>query len=519
MTKPPDAEVLIIGSGPAGVSVAFPLVQAGRRVLMIDGDGTAALPSPEVSQTEPPWHRSLGKGLEALQPEDGLSPKLRTPTARMIVDAFHQTTDIATDNFAAVGALARGGLSRIWGGYVGEFDDDDLTGWPVRFADLQPSYRAVTERIGVSGSDDDDMAAFHGLSGPVMPAPPIGPAAASMIDRYRRSAPQTGFSLGLARNALLTADRPDRNACDFSLSCLWGCARGAIYDARQDLLALRRHPNFRLIDDACAVRLERDDDAWRTVTQDGRTFRAPRMALAAGALGTLRLVAPLLPAELPRLRLLSSPVMVMPLMLPHLLGATAPESGYALAQLGYTTRLSSAPGDYVTGGLYEVAALPMSSFVARLPLGRRAGTVLFGALAPALAVATSYFPGRFSANVASWTVTDGEAQIAIRGEFTDDFASLAATTQKRLRKIWRTLGAWALPGGSTAMPGTDVHFGGLFPMGLDAAFGSSRHGELNAAPGVFVVDGSSLPTVPSKFITLTIMANADRIGRYMNAEA
>jgi hypothetical protein len=209
--------------------------------------------------------------------------------------------------------------------------------------------------------------------------------------------------------------------------------------------------------------------------------------------------------------------MVMPALLPHLLGTSAPVIGYALAQLGYAMRLSPAPGDYVTGGVYEVAALPSSSFVARLPLGRRAGTVLFDALAPALAVTTSYFPGRFSANTASWTVIDGAAQITIHGGFADEFAPLAAATQKRLRTIWRRLGAWALPGGSIALPGTDVHFGGLFPMGRDSANGSSRHGELNAAPGLFVVDGSSLPTVSSKFITLTIMANADRIGRYMSA--
>ena len=32
-----DFDVIIIGSGPAGVSAAFPLVEAGLRVLMVDG--------------------------------------------------------------------------------------------------------------------------------------------------------------------------------------------------------------------------------------------------------------------------------------------------------------------------------------------------------------------------------------------------------------------------------------------------------------------------------------------------
>jgi choline dehydrogenase-like flavoprotein len=54
-----------------------------------------------------------------------------------------------------------------------------------------------------------------------------------------------------------------------------------------------------------------------------------------------------------------------------------------------------------------------------------------------------------------------------------------------------------------------------FPMGPPEAFGTSRFGELNAAPGLHLVDGSLLPSIPAKFTTLTIMANADRIGRHL----
>ena len=79
-----DADVIIIGSGPAGVSAAFPLVEAGTRVLMMDGaggDGVAG--DDEIA----PWKKMLGRELQALLPEDGLSPKLRSPTSRRIVGA------------------------------------------------------------------------------------------------------------------------------------------------------------------------------------------------------------------------------------------------------------------------------------------------------------------------------------------------------------------------------------------------------------------------------------------------
>src|SRR5262249_58456572 len=84
-----------------------------------------------------------------------------------------------------------------------------------------------------------------------------------------------------------------------------------------------------------------------------------------------------------------------------------------------------------------------------------------------------------------------------------------------VRRIWGRLGAVALPGTALATPGTAVHYAGALPMGSPAPQGTNRWGELNAASGVYVVDGAALPTLPSKYSTLTIMANADRVGRYI----
>jgi choline dehydrogenase-like flavoprotein len=106
-------------------------------------------------------------------------------------------------------------------------------------------------------------------------------------------------------------------------------------------------------------------------------------------------------------------------------------------------------------------------------------------------------------------------RIQIRGGVADGFDDIARTTRRRLARIWRKLGAYPLPSASLATPGTDAHLGGVFPMGVSAPHGTSRFGELNAAPGLHLVDGSVLPSIPSKFTTLTIMANADRIGRHL----
>jgi choline dehydrogenase-like flavoprotein len=173
--------------------------------------------------------------------------------------------------------------------------------------------------------------------------------------------------------------------------------------------------------------------------------------------------------------------------------------------------------DYVTGSVYEVAFLPMPSFAARLPLGRRISMELMSALAPALMVATAFFPGDCSDNRLAWQREGNRCTVVVRGGFDASLSDKRRRVTQRLRRIWRRRGAWTLPGTALAAPGTDVHYAGPFGMGLKHPHGTTRYGELNAAPGIHIADGSAFPSLPSKHPTLTIMANADRIGRHLAA--
>jgi len=74
---------------------------------------------------------------------------------------------------------------------------------------------------------------------------------------------------------------------------------------------------------------------------------------------------------------------------------------------------------------------------------------------------------------------------------------------------------WGIPmsGANLAKPGTDAHLAVTFPMGSSSVNGTNSAGELKETRGLRLVDGLVLPSLPSKHTTLTIMANADRIGR------
>jgi len=489
-----DAQFIIIGSGPAHSRGAMAAGGAGHRVLMLDGtDGKEPAPQPPG-----------GQGLfEGLAPEDKLSPKLRTPLARHALSRFAETNRISGENFVAIGSLVRGGLSRVWGGFATEFAERDFAGWPITRNDLAPSYKRITERIGISGTHADAVGAELGTCGALQPPLPLGKASAALLRRYRSD--NNALRLGLARNAVLSAPLDGRPACDLRNACLWGCSIGAIYDSRQDLARLAQHANFRLVDCAPVLSVSKEEDCWQACTADGRRFSAPGLLLAAGTLGSSRLVAPLLPA-IQDWAVLSNPVMAAPMLVAAGLMAK-PQPSHSLAQLAFFLSLKG--GEEVSGAVYEIAGLPPSAFVNRLPLGRRAGAALFRLLAPGLMVAVTYFPGSYSRNRIH---IDSAGSLKIIGGFDGALDRLATETARRLRQSWRAMGAIPLPGAEMAVPGTDAHLAGTLAMGARTRMGTSTLGELAGQPGLHIVDGAILPSLPSRHVTFTIMANADRIG-------
>ncbi|MFC6742394.1 FAD-dependent oxidoreductase [Methylobacterium tardum] len=114
----PDADVVVVGSGPAGVSAAWPLAEAGLRVLLLDASEPGAGPglAPARHRADPDhWKTRFGADLAAVEAPPDVSPKFGTPRARAARAGFPDRIGLSTAGFFAAGSLGRGGLSTIWG--------------------------------------------------------------------------------------------------------------------------------------------------------------------------------------------------------------------------------------------------------------------------------------------------------------------------------------------------------------------------------------------------------------------
>jgi choline dehydrogenase-like flavoprotein len=516
----PRFDILIVGSGPAGVSAAFPLLDAGLRVAMMDGGHFPQLAPPERNflaarqQDGEQWRWMLGRDFHALRLREAVSPKLRAPTLAYAFDGFAAGNRVRGDDFIAVGSLASGGLSNAWGCGVARLTDAE-GGFPFPAAELDASYELLARRIGISGACEDDLSGYFGLDPVAEPPLPLDRASERLLSQYqgvRDTLHRDGFRMGRSRVAVLSRDRADRKACNLSANCLFGCHRGAMYSAAQDLATLRARPNFTWLPGSVVSHVAPEGEGWAVhATEPGGAsvqITVPRVVLAAGTLATTALVLRAL-RQPRRVRLLSGPTAAFLLWQPALLGQ-ARADGFGLGQLSFTVDLPE--GGRAFGSTFATTGLPLAEFARHLPLARRGGMQLLRHLLSSCLVGNVFLPGHLSQAEAR---LDDDGELVVSGGHAEAVAPLLAHTRSVLARSWRRMGAWLLPGSFTAgRPGSDIHYAGTLPMARDPAPGqTSADGAVQGLPGLYVVDGACLPALPEKSHTLTLMANADRIGR------
>ena len=216
--------------------------------------------------------------------------------------------------------------------------------------------------------------------------------------------------------------------------------------------------------------------------------------------------------------LLSNPHIYVPCMHLSWLGKAPATRRHSLTQAGFffdPDRRSAGP---VYGEMHVYGSLLLHKLVkeSRLPVRQAARLVraFVGALlilviehedAPAAGkecrlVPTEEHPG-------------GRFELSYRQD--REIARRHAEREKRLLGYIRKLGCLPL-GRVDPGPGSSLHYGGMLPMTADPRdLTVDATCRLHGTRGVFLADGATFPCLPSKPLTLTLMANARRVAGYV----
>lgn len=506
-------DIIIVGSGPAGVSAAFPLVEAGLKVLMLDaGKEDDYYPAPPEGNFLDTQHLSSFSNTQ--QPSNivgeqiykNISPKIKTPVVQNILESFLKYNKIISKDFVTVGALTAGGLSNIWGAGISFYNDDDLAGWPISYADLAPAYAAITKRIGISGSIQSvpgDISPF------IQPPVKIDSNHQYLLDSFNKKRGDS-FNVWPSQNAVITKEKDRRLSCNSSGLCLWGCSRHSIWNAKMDIVKLKKYPNFSYLPNVFVEKLERNNDVWSCLSfNNGHVpLTAKKIVLAAGTIGSTRIVLSTL-KDRTTIAFKSNPSAAFMLLLPRRLGSRL-ENAFGMAQLSF----SCDKRNNTHGNLFSAAMIPRSEYLVASAIPYIILNPILSIILSASIVGNCFFKGELSDH--SLSLLDDDS-VSIHGGYATNADEVFRRTKKTIMQSFMKLGAVMIPSSfRMSEKGVDIHYAATMPMKKNpSALQTNVNGQLAEHEGLYIVDGSVFSNLPAKPLTLTIMANAHRIATLM----
>jgi choline dehydrogenase-like flavoprotein len=515
----PSADVIIVGSGAAGTFAAYAL--RGKGVLVLDVGHTPPAGALEGNFYDLRRARSdlfeewIGPGFESLHNvfHPYLTPKLKAPRMKFVVQDAARLSPVKSRGFDAVMSFAAGGLANAWGAGLYRCADRDLDGFPIGPGDLDPYYDAITEKIGISGGDDD-LGPFFGPARGLQPPLRLDGNGEKFLRRYRNrreSLNRGGLFVGRPRLAVLTREHDGRAAYGYDALEFFRPNDGAVYTPAFTLKQMIERGEIAYRPGVLVERYREDGDGIVVTARElasGETleFSAGRLILAAGALNTAKIVLKSNDDCAAKLPLLDNAVSYVPLIDPTRVGAALEREFYAAAMLNaiYSGPLYPSP---IQMTLYGVAGVLRSDFLFDFPLSARGAIAAAKYLTPALIVAQLFYPDRPTpANYLRLTPA-GELELAYEPK-------RLGALEAHLLKLFRRLGYFGAARLCKFLaPGSSFHYAGALPMKAapSGRYETGTNGRLAGTRGVYVADAANFSALPSKNHTFTMMANAMRI--------
>lgn len=506
---PYDADLIVVGSGAGGATVAYACAQAGKRILLL-----------ERGRRHPPI-------VSALTPDMRGQRLDHDEQATLIDKAPYDDRRVQVNGVGRrlyMGGVV-GGSTALYGAALMRPARDDfhpgrsygnrlpraLWDWPIAYEALEPFYTEAERLFGVSASRDDDFGLLPGPRGSSSNIAPLHPINQRLV-AANRSQGLRPFRLPLA----IDFDRCLQCSVCPGYLCPTGARRSAAH--------LLESPEMRRETVLCDTEAERlcldgkgnpdGIEAVQRSTGKRTVYRAPRYVLAAGAIGT------------PLLLLRSGvdhPLLGRNYMMhysPVAVGIFARRTGAETAfikQVGFSDYYFGAKGFAHKMGIVQSLPVPgplMLAKAASRKLPRFLLEFLRSRMLPLVGIIED-LPD--PCNRVSWGA-DGLPHLQHR------FARFDLERGKELARLTaqilkRAGAAFCLTSGFTSEEHV-AHQCGTVRFGYDP-----RSAVLDADcrlfqhPNVFVADGSFMPTSLGVGPALTIIANALRVGRVVAREA
>ena len=528
----PDSDILIVGSGPAGVQSAWPLIKAGKNVTMLDGGNK----SPHILEESPSetfedlrrtradqFRFLIGEDCSGI-PVDGLrgghgGGMTEGNRAFSVRDAANYLP-LETGNSEIVQSLALGGLASVWGGACSFLDMHELSAMGLPPLEIQRYYKTLACDIGISGPNTG-----------IPLQPPLQPDHHAVrilknAERKKGSLEVMQMDIHQPYAAVLTQNMGERKATNYGDMDYITNAGHAIYRPQYSLTELKKYPNFQYR----RMLVERIEEQKGGICITGKaisaetnmiqeTVKGRAVILAAGAIGTARILLRSFGLYNHSIPFIAKPHDFFVCLHPAMIGSAGPKRRSSLCQLMIDDNERAVDGlNAACGLMFSYRSMQLFRLLSSIALPCPEAIALLSLWSPALSLVDVRYPARpHTESLLRLTLQDGKEKVSISIEVGQEEKERRAHARKRMRKALRMLGL--LPFKTIMLPeGSCSHYGGTVPpiaVQPNAPLTVDQDSRVTGTKSIFVADASVFPCLPSKPHTLTIMTNARRIGTHL----
>jgi ferredoxin len=479
-----------------------------------------------LSQTSPDQWRpeDVQRLKEGMDPAVSGIPRKRIFGSDYPYRDAEQHLGLECDGVDLEASLALGGFSTVWGASMLPCLEGDVIDWPISLTQLAPHYKSALELTGLSAERDAlaDLFPLYLEAPGHLETSRQAQAMLRAMDRHRQGLRKARIHHGRARVAIKAASAPNEPGCVYCGMCMYGCPYGYIYSSEHTLPQLKRAGDFRYQPDVIVRTVQESAgqvriSGYHRVTRQLLEFEAERVYLASGVIPTTGILLRSLQAYDQPVPIRDSQYFLLPVALAKRIPNVRQEPLHALSQLyleildpkvsPYTVHLQVYSYNDLIGRTVAGAMDPLAKW---LPFLARE---LEGRLLLIQGFIHSSESSRILATLRK-NPADGKETLLLQAEANPGAKTVVHRVVRKLLGQTRRLGALPLPMLlQMGKPGRSFHAGGSFPMRANpSAFETDTSGRPAGWRRVHAVDATVLPSIPATTITLTVMANAHRIG-------
>lgn len=522
-------DCVVVGSGCSGAMAAQTLVENGTQVTMLDvgsrqSPSTHTIPDKDylsLRKTDADQYKYLiGEAASGVGWGKTGKGEQITPPRKHIIDSVEKLIPTSSTTFSPLESLGYGGLGIGWGLQCWKYSDSDLEATGLNANRMRGAYQVVSDRIGISATNDDAAPYTIGNLKSYDPSPIMDRNHQLLLSRYssrKSSLNERGFYMGRTPLALITRDRDDRKKYAYRDMDFYSDLDLSAWRPWITVDRLKKLPNFTYIGGHLVTKFVEKKD-WTEIycltTTDNKevVLRCRRLVLASSALGSARIVLRSLGTSKSRLPLLCNPYSYVPAVQPKFIGHAAEARKLGFTQLSLFYDPAQENRGASVASLYSYQSLMLFRIIRHVPLDFRDAIALMRYLLPSLVIMGIHHPDAASPDklirlVENKNMPTGDMlQIAYRLSETEKV--FIGRREKALIKTARKIGLHSVKRIDPGF-GASIHYAGTLPFSKrNQPFSLHPSGRLHGSRSVYVADSAGFNYLPAPGLTFSLMANA-----------